>query len=287
MVPESPVQPSPNHAAISFRTKRHIHIHLVSPRVSPRRLPPQLHAAEILSKFPAPPSPPSRAGTLSQLPRPTARAPRRRGERSQSPSRLQIPIPRGGGARAADGARGGAQGVARRPRRPAPVQWRRGTILPPFSSQLQKPFRVHPGAHSLRVVGWCSGCLGAREDGEVGGRGNLPGTCACLRYTQNAGFSALRGQVLTALWGQEGAGGLENYCSITIDGSGGLSEDILQQRLQSIVRQREELQQVEIELRAQALVRPQIIEAQRSFQAATKEHGTAAAKLKVASSSFS
>jgi hypothetical protein len=79
--------------------------------------------------------------------------------------------------------------------------------------------------------------------------------------------------------GQEGAGGLENYCSITIDGSGGLSEDILQQRLQSIVRQREELQQVEIELRTQALV----LEAQRSFQAAAKEHVTAAAKLKVAS----
>ncbi|TVU04729.1 hypothetical protein EJB05_47873 [Eragrostis curvula] len=79
---------------------------------------------------------------------------------------------------------------------------------------------------------------------------------------------------------EEGAAGLGDFCSITIDGSGGLSEDILQQRLQSIVQQREELQQVEIELRAQALAHPQIVEAQRSFQAAAKEHAAAAAKLK-------
>ncbi|KAK8451629.1 hypothetical protein SEVIR_6G239600v4 [Setaria viridis] len=79
---------------------------------------------------------------------------------------------------------------------------------------------------------------------------------------------------------EEGAGGLDGFCAITIDGSGGLSEDILQQRLQSVVRQREELQQVEIELRAQAIAHPQIIEAQQSFQAAAKEHAAAAAKLK-------
>ncbi|OEL32885.1 hypothetical protein BAE44_0006097, partial [Dichanthelium oligosanthes] len=79
---------------------------------------------------------------------------------------------------------------------------------------------------------------------------------------------------------KEGAGGLGDFCAITIDGSGGLSEDILQQRLQSVVRQREELQQVEIELRAQAIAHPQIIQAQHSFQAAAKEHAAAAAKLK-------
>ncbi|CAO2183918.1 unnamed protein product [Urochloa humidicola] len=79
---------------------------------------------------------------------------------------------------------------------------------------------------------------------------------------------------------EEGAGGLDGYCTITIDGSGGLSEDILQQRLQSVVRQREELQQVEIELRAQAIAHPQIIEAQQSFQAAAKEHAATAANLK-------
>jgi hypothetical protein len=80
---------------------------------------------------------------------------------------------------------------------------------------------------------------------------------------------------------QEGAGGLEDFCAITIDGSGGLSEDILQQRLQSLARQREELQQVEIELRAQAIAHPQIIEAQESFQAAAKKHAAAVAKIKV------
>jgi hypothetical protein len=83
------------------------------------------------------------------------------------------------------------------------------------------------------------------------------------------------------LWLQEGAGGLGDFCTITIDGSGGLSEDILQQRLQSVARQREELQQVEIELRAQAIAHPQIIEAQQSFQAAAKEHAAAVAKIKV------
>ncbi|KAF7101331.1 hypothetical protein CFC21_102695 [Triticum aestivum] len=79
---------------------------------------------------------------------------------------------------------------------------------------------------------------------------------------------------------QDESGGLEDFCSITIDGSGGLSEDILQQRLQSIVRQREELQQVEIDLRAQAIAHPQIIEVQRRFGEATKEHAVAAEKLK-------
>ncbi|AQK57833.1 uncharacterized protein LOC100383560 [Zea mays] len=79
---------------------------------------------------------------------------------------------------------------------------------------------------------------------------------------------------------EEGAGGLGDFCTITIDGSGGLSEDILQQRLQSVARQREELQQVEIELRAQAIAHPQIIEAQQSFQAAAKEHAAAVAKIK-------
>jgi hypothetical protein len=80
---------------------------------------------------------------------------------------------------------------------------------------------------------------------------------------------------------EDGGGRLDDYCSITIDGSGGLSEDIIQQRLQSVVHQREELQRLEMELRAQVIAHPQIIEAQRSFEAAAKEHVTAAAKLKV------
>jgi hypothetical protein len=99
------------------------------------------------------------------------------------------------------------------------------------------------------------------------------------------GLVSARGHVgddrFGVLWLQEGAGGLGDFCTITIDGSGGLSEDILQQRLQSVARQREELQQVEIELRAQAIAHPQIIEAQQSFQAAAKEHAAAVAKIKV------
>ncbi|KAM0913303.1 hypothetical protein ACQ4PT_012248 [Festuca glaucescens] len=79
---------------------------------------------------------------------------------------------------------------------------------------------------------------------------------------------------------EDETGGLEDFCSITIDGSGGLSDDILQQRLQSIMRQREELQQVEIDLRAQAIAHPQIIEVQRRFGEAAKEHVVAAEKLK-------
>ncbi|KAL5206832.1 hypothetical protein ABZP36_035041 [Zizania latifolia] len=79
---------------------------------------------------------------------------------------------------------------------------------------------------------------------------------------------------------EDGVGGLDDYCSITIDGSGGLSEDIIQQRLQSIVRQREELQQVEIELRAQVIAHLQIVDAQHSFEAAAKEHVVAVSKLK-------
>jgi hypothetical protein len=107
---------------------------------------------------------------------------------------------------------------------------------------------------------------------------------ACLLAVAGISAPPPLGRVLTGfLFRQEGAAGLENYCSITIDGSGGLGDDILQQRLQSIVQQREQLQQVEIELRAQALAHPQILEAQRSFQAAAKEHATAAAKLKVTS----
>jgi hypothetical protein len=106
--------------------------------------------------------------------------------------------------------------------------------------------------------------------------------CGCRDFSSASAWSGLDGFFLR----QEGAAGLENYCSITIDGSGGLSEDILHQRLQSVVQQREQLQQVEIELRAQALAHPQILEAQRSFQAAAKEHATAAAKLKVTSCWF-
>ncbi|MQM08256.1 hypothetical protein Taro_041109 [Colocasia esculenta] len=79
---------------------------------------------------------------------------------------------------------------------------------------------------------------------------------------------------------QEGAGPLDvDFCSITIDG-GGTSDDILQQRLHNIARQREELQHVEIELRAQVIARSEIMEVQKNCDARIKEHVNATAKLK-------
>lgn len=81
---------------------------------------------------------------------------------------------------------------------------------------------------------------------------------------------------------QEGRAPLDvDFCSSTMDGIGGLSDEILQQRLQEITRQREELQHVEIELRAQAIMRVEILQAQNHFQSKIKEHADAAGNLKV------
>ncbi|KAK2634037.1 hypothetical protein Ddye_028829 [Dipteronia dyeriana] len=69
-----------------------------------------------------------------------------------------------------------------------------------------------------------------------------------------------------------------DFCSITMDGS--LDNDkLLQQRLHSFARQREELQHLEIELRAQIIARTEIMEMQNSFDAQIKEHAGVAAKL--------
>lgn len=70
-----------------------------------------------------------------------------------------------------------------------------------------------------------------------------------------------------------------DFCSITIDGS--LDNDILQQRLHTIAHQREELQQMEIELRAQVIARSEVMEMQNSFDAQIKDHANAAVKLQV------
>ncbi|KAJ4783890.1 RNA polymerase II degradation factor [Rhynchospora pubera] len=78
---------------------------------------------------------------------------------------------------------------------------------------------------------------------------------------------------------EEGAD-MAEYCSIAIDGINGLSNELLQQRLQEVVRQREEIQHLELELRAQAIARPQIEEAQDSFDAQLNEHAATIAKLK-------
>ncbi|KAK6121798.1 hypothetical protein DH2020_044411 [Rehmannia glutinosa] len=78
-----------------------------------------------------------------------------------------------------------------------------------------------------------------------------------------------------------GASGREpvdvDFCSITIDG--GLDNDILQQRLLAVAKQREELQQMEIELRAQAIARSEIMGMQNTFDTQMKEHANANVKL--------
>ncbi|KAF2299490.1 hypothetical protein GH714_032175 [Hevea brasiliensis] len=69
-----------------------------------------------------------------------------------------------------------------------------------------------------------------------------------------------------------------DFCSINVDGS--LDNDIMQQRIHSITRQREELQHMEIELKAQLISRSEIMEMRNRFDAQIKEHEDAAAKHK-------
>ncbi|KAJ8536947.1 hypothetical protein K7X08_035348 [Anisodus acutangulus] len=68
-----------------------------------------------------------------------------------------------------------------------------------------------------------------------------------------------------------------DFCSITIDGSS--NNDLMQQRLLSVVKQKEELQQMETELRAQLIARSEILEIRDSFDAQIKEHANANVKL--------
>nr|GMC62889.1 uncharacterized protein LOC109150067 isoform X2 [Ipomoea batatas]GMC64694.1 uncharacterized protein LOC109150067 isoform X2 [Ipomoea batatas] len=68
-----------------------------------------------------------------------------------------------------------------------------------------------------------------------------------------------------------------DFCSITIDGN--LDNDLLQQRLHTVVKQREELQHMEIELRAQIITRSEIIEMRNAFDAEVKEQANANMKL--------
>ncbi|XP_006845533.2 uncharacterized protein LOC18435425 isoform X1 [Amborella trichopoda] len=78
---------------------------------------------------------------------------------------------------------------------------------------------------------------------------------------------------------QQGSGPLDvDFCSITIDNVP--NGDPLQQRLHDISTQREELQQMEIDLRAEFIARSEIMEMRKSFDAQLKEHANNAAKLK-------
>ncbi|CAA2999451.1 Hypothetical predicted protein [Olea europaea subsp. europaea] len=68
-----------------------------------------------------------------------------------------------------------------------------------------------------------------------------------------------------------------DFCTITIDR--GLDNDILQQKLLTVVKQREELQHMEIELQAQVVIRSEIMEMQKSYDAQIKEHANANVKF--------
>ncbi|XP_057507024.1 uncharacterized protein LOC130790098 isoform X7 [Actinidia eriantha] len=68
-----------------------------------------------------------------------------------------------------------------------------------------------------------------------------------------------------------------DFRSITIHSS--LDDDILQQRLHGVARQREELQQMEIEFQARIMARSEIMEMQSTFDAQIKEHANANIKL--------
>lgn len=70
-----------------------------------------------------------------------------------------------------------------------------------------------------------------------------------------------------------------DFCSITVDGS--LDNDLLQQRLSTVVKQREELQRMETELRAQLIAKSEILEMRNNFDAQVKEQANANAKLQV------
>lgn len=78
---------------------------------------------------------------------------------------------------------------------------------------------------------------------------------------------------------QEGVGSLDvDFCSIRIDSG---NDDPLQQQLHHISMQRQELQRMEIELRAQVIVKSEILDVQNNYEAQLKEQSGVAAKLKV------
>ncbi|KAM1407572.1 hypothetical protein ACFX2F_002132 [Malus domestica] len=68
-----------------------------------------------------------------------------------------------------------------------------------------------------------------------------------------------------------------DFCSITVDGT--LDHGLLQQRIEDVSRQREALQHMEIDLKAQIIARSEIMEIQHNFDAKIKEHANAASKL--------
>ncbi|CAK8567667.1 unnamed protein product [Lathyrus sativus] len=68
-----------------------------------------------------------------------------------------------------------------------------------------------------------------------------------------------------------------DFCSITMDGT--LDNDILQQQIHTVVRQRHEILQMEIELKAQIFARSEMMEMRSTFDAQLKEHTNNAKKF--------
>ncbi|KAH9602201.1 hypothetical protein KSS87_005597 [Heliosperma pusillum] len=69
------------------------------------------------------------------------------------------------------------------------------------------------------------------------------------------------------------------FCSIQMDGIVSVDDGVVQQRIHSLARQREEMQQVEIELRAQLIAKAEIVEMQNSFDAQFKEQSSNMSRL--------
>ncbi|RRT76665.1 hypothetical protein B296_00027157 [Ensete ventricosum] len=125
----------------------------------------------------------------------------------------------------------------------------------------------------------------------AGGIGGVPSSQAARKerhaVTEHS-FGSNGGEVK---WGQsaertifekkEGTGPLDgDLRSITTEGVGELNNKILHQKLQEITKQREGLQQMEIDLRAKTIGRSNILKMQNSFEVQLKEHRAMNANLK-------
>lgn len=75
-----------------------------------------------------------------------------------------------------------------------------------------------------------------------------------------------------------------DFCSITMDGT--LDNDILQQQIHAVIRQRHEILQMEIELKAQMIARSEVMEMRSTFDAQLKEHANNASKFQVCSNIY-
>ncbi|XP_039135326.1 uncharacterized protein LOC120272551 isoform X3 [Dioscorea cayenensis subsp. rotundata] len=77
---------------------------------------------------------------------------------------------------------------------------------------------------------------------------------------------------------EEAVGSLNvDFCAVTINGG---NDVVLRKQLLDVCRRREELQQMEIQLRAQTIVQAEIMEVRNSYEAQLKEHSNATMKLK-------